>query len=235
MRTAANTLNNKGLTPLDILNKHSQADFIDIAIQYILIEAGVQKTCTNAHASSTNEPHQSNTLKNWENFLSKYIQHQGNWIEETRGTSMIAATMTFQSALNPPGGVWQENTLALLIIMWMLTVAMTIAVTFMMLTYLWAIGLVTPDHIIYYDAYRLGFLLGGAWGVIFLVLALIQIVRCGFNIKTHNCNHNFENWFGKKLPSDFINIVISCSKGVIRRLNIPPQVLTSFRQVNDKD
>lgn len=112
--------------------------------------------------------------------MSKYIQHQGNWIEETRGTSMIA-TMTFQSALNPPGGVWQENTLALLIIiMWMLTVTMTIAVTFMMLTYLWAIGLVTPDHIIYYDAYRLGFLLGG---VILLVLALIQIVRFIFWIK----------------------------------------------------
>jgi ankyrin repeat domain-containing protein 6 len=93
MRTAANTLNNKGLTPLDILNNRSQADFIDIAIQYILIEAGVQKTRTNAHASSTNEAHQSNTLKNWENFLSKYIQHQGNWIEETRGTLMIVATV----------------------------------------------------------------------------------------------------------------------------------------------
>jgi len=243
MRTAASTLNNKGLTPWDIWNNRSQADFIDIAIQYILIEAGVQKTCTDAHASSTNEanqPHQSNTLKKWENFLSKYIQHQGNWIEETRGTLMIVATviatMTFQSALNPPGGVWQENThsgaytcttygicksgnailgyddaqdyvkfmsfntvsffaslcvvlilvcgfpLKNTVIMWILTVAMTIAVTFMLLTYLWAIGLVTPGHI-YYHAYRLGFFLGGAWGVILLVLALIQIVRFVFWIR----------------------------------------------------
>jgi len=66
--------------------------------------------------------------------------------------------------------------------MWILTIAMTIAVTFMLLTYLWAIGLVTPSRI-YYDAYRLGFLLGGAWGIILLVLALIQIVRFVFWIR----------------------------------------------------
>jgi uncharacterized membrane protein len=51
-----------------------------------------------------------------------------------------------------------------------------------LLTYIWAIGLVAPYHI-YYKAYWLGFILGGAWGVILLVLALIQIVRFVFWIK----------------------------------------------------
>ncbi|KAK2401412.1 hypothetical protein P8452_08126 [Trifolium repens] len=50
----------------------------------------------------------------WENLWSKYLQFQGNWIEETRGTLMLVATviatMTFQSTISPPGGVWQENT-----------------------------------------------------------------------------------------------------------------------------
>ncbi|KAI5426167.1 hypothetical protein KIW84_031844 [Lathyrus oleraceus] len=219
MREAAMTLNNRGLTPLDIMNS-SSTDIIDIAIQYILMESGVQKTCTNAHSSNSHESNQSqqpnSKTKNLKNFWSKYLQHQGNWIEETRGTLMIVATviatMTFQSALNPPGGVWQENThggaytcttygicragtaiigydsakdyvifmsfntisffaslcvvLILIcgfplqnkVIMWMLTIAMIVAVTFMLLTYMWAIGFVTPDHI-YYNAYRLGFFL----------------------------------------------------------------------------
>ncbi|CAJ2632799.1 unnamed protein product [Trifolium pratense] len=249
MRASANTLNNTGLTPLDILNNCSPTDFTDIAIQYILKEAGVQKTCTNPNMSTSNssssteandQSQQPNTLKNWENFWSKYIQHQRNWIEESRGTLMIVATvistMTFQSALNPPGGVWQENThngvhtcttygicqagtaivgydwakayikfmsfntisffaslcvvlilacgfpLQNMVIMWILNIVMTIAITFMLLTYIWAIGLVAPYHI-YYKAYWLGFILGGAWGVILLVLALIQIVRFVFWIK----------------------------------------------------
>ena len=37
----------------------------------------------------------------------------GNWIEETQGTLMtvatLIATITFQTAPNPPGGVWQED------------------------------------------------------------------------------------------------------------------------------
>lgn len=175
---------------------------------------------------------------------SKYLQqHQGNWIEETPGTLMVVATvigtMTFQSALNPPGGVWQENThaggytctaygickagtaivgydwsedyvkfmsfntvsffaslcvvLVLIcgfpiknkVIMWILTIAnaMIVAVTFMLLTYMWALGLVTPGHM-YYDAYRLlGYILGTAWGVILVVVALTQIARFVFWIE----------------------------------------------------
>ncbi|KAJ1416850.1 PGG domain [Sesbania bispinosa] len=50
----------------------------------------------------------------WEYLWDKYLQYQGNWIEETRGTLMVVstviATMTFQLTISPPGGVWQEDT-----------------------------------------------------------------------------------------------------------------------------
>nr|XP_004510423.1 uncharacterized protein LOC101494640 [Cicer arietinum] len=41
-------------------------------------------------------------------------QNQGNWLEQMRGSLMVVATviasLTFQIAINPPGGVWQTNT-----------------------------------------------------------------------------------------------------------------------------
>ncbi|RHN48343.1 putative PGG domain-containing protein [Medicago truncatula] len=48
--------------------------------------------------------------------LRTSAQHtQGNWIDKkTKEQSMVAATviatMTFQSVISPPGGVWQEDT-----------------------------------------------------------------------------------------------------------------------------
>jgi hypothetical protein len=38
------------------------------------------------------------------------LRHRENWMEETRGTLMIVATviatMAFQAGISPPGGVW---------------------------------------------------------------------------------------------------------------------------------
>ncbi|MED6216784.1 hypothetical protein PIB30_011110 [Stylosanthes scabra] len=38
---------------------------------------------------------------------------KGNWVEEMRGSLMVVATviatLTFQIAINPPGGVWQQD------------------------------------------------------------------------------------------------------------------------------
>ncbi|KAJ4875726.1 Uncharacterized protein Rs2_40744 [Raphanus sativus] len=43
----------------------------------------------------------------------KYLNHQGDWLEKTRGNLMVAATviagMSFQIIVNPPGGVWQSD------------------------------------------------------------------------------------------------------------------------------
>ncbi|CAJ2671905.1 unnamed protein product [Trifolium pratense] len=40
--------------------------------------------------------------------------NQGNYLEQMRGSLMVVATviasLTFQIAINPPGGVWQSNT-----------------------------------------------------------------------------------------------------------------------------
>ncbi|KAK7245265.1 hypothetical protein RIF29_40102 [Crotalaria pallida] len=250
MRTAANTLNKMGHTALDVLDM-SQRDLESLIIEHILMEAGVQISTNIASSqyspniASEVDSHQPVTSrwKRWENFWATYLQYQGNWIDETRGTLMVVATviatMTFQSTLNPPGGVWQENTesggykcnaygiceagtavvgyvwsedyvkfmafntisffaslsvvLVLIsgfplknkVIMWILTIAMTIAVTFMLLTYMWALGLVTPHHI-YNRFYRLVYIFVGAWGIILVIIGLIQTARLVFWIKNRH-------------------------------------------------
>ncbi|MED6109982.1 hypothetical protein PIB30_038696 [Stylosanthes scabra] len=263
IRTAAKAMNRKGLTALEVLD-HCPRDFISFTIEQILVEFGIQRLRDIAiliipqHQQEEASPQLSSTThqeqeesheelssewRKWENFYNKYLQYQGNWIEETRGTLMVVATviatMTFQSTLSPPGGVWQENTrnggnscksygvceagtavvgyawsedylrfmffntisffaslcvvLILItgfplknkVVVWVLTIDMTIAVTFMLLTYMWALGLVAPDHI-YYRFYKLGYVLGGSWCLILLAIALIQIARLIFWINKSN-------------------------------------------------
>ena len=47
------------------------------------------------------------------NFITRYQNYQRDWMENMRGTLMLVATviatMTFQIAINPPGGVWQQT------------------------------------------------------------------------------------------------------------------------------
>ncbi|QHN76823.1 uncharacterized protein DS421_19g647290 [Arachis hypogaea] len=44
---------------------------------------------------------------------TQMITTKGNWVEEMRGSLMVVATviatLTFQIAINPPGGVWQQD------------------------------------------------------------------------------------------------------------------------------
>lgn len=44
----------------------------------------------------------------------KKLKYKGDWVEEVQGTMMLVATViatvTFQAGVDPPGGVWQENT-----------------------------------------------------------------------------------------------------------------------------
>ncbi|KAK7276514.1 hypothetical protein RIF29_17654 [Crotalaria pallida] len=46
--------------------------------------------------------------------FTKYQNYQSNWMEQMRGNLMLVATviatMNFQIAINPPGGVWQSDT-----------------------------------------------------------------------------------------------------------------------------
>ncbi|RHN47594.1 putative PGG domain-containing protein [Medicago truncatula] len=47
------------------------------------------------------------------NQFTRYEKDQGNRMEQMRGSLMVVATvmasLTFQIAINPPGGVWQSK------------------------------------------------------------------------------------------------------------------------------
>ncbi|KAK7336954.1 hypothetical protein VNO77_17508 [Canavalia gladiata] len=177
-----------------------------------------------------------------ERFCRRYLLSEENWInKKTKEQLMVAATviatMTFQSVISPPGGVWQGDTtsdghactqfgfceagtavvgyawspdflkfvffnsasffsslcvLLLLIsgfpldnnvIMWILTVLMVVAASCMLLTYMWALGLVSPNHI-YYRIQKLGYLLVGTWAFLIALVGLIQTSRIVFWAKS---------------------------------------------------
>ncbi|XP_061341457.1 ankyrin repeat-containing protein ITN1-like [Gastrolobium bilobum] len=256
MSTAMNNLNREGLTSLDMLGS-SPRDSISLKIEHMLTEAGVQRFAQQPlpNSAPSNEPqqpltspnivkenHDPNRWKRLEKFCTRYLINQGNWIDKkTREQLMVAATviatMAFQSAINPPGGVWQADTkdgnnacttyklceagtavvgyvwspdfqkfiffnsasffaslcvLLILIsgfpldnkaIMWILAVLMIVAVTCMLLTYMWALALVSPNHI-YYRIRGLGYVMVGAWSFLLGVVGLIQTTRIVFWVRS---------------------------------------------------
>ncbi|KAK7355635.1 hypothetical protein VNO80_14895 [Phaseolus coccineus] len=119
MRTAARALNEAGLTNFEVLER-GPSDFITQKIEHMLTEAGVQSITAQQGSSSspriipTQPPQESKRRKLWETLWLEYLQYRPNWIEEKRGSLMVVATviatMTFQSVISPPGGVWQEDT-----------------------------------------------------------------------------------------------------------------------------
>lgn len=71
----------------------------------------------------------------------------------------------------------------------MLTIAMSVSVTFFGLTFMWAQGLITPNHILG-NVYKMGYALASAWGAILFVIVFIHIIRLLFWIKRRNNNNN---------------------------------------------
>ncbi|KAK7294399.1 hypothetical protein RJT34_17288 [Clitoria ternatea] len=53
-------------------------------------------------------------LSREDSLFTRYQNYQRDWMEQKRGSLMLVATviatMTFQIAINPPGGVWQSDT-----------------------------------------------------------------------------------------------------------------------------
>ncbi|KAE8056540.1 hypothetical protein FH972_013308 [Carpinus fangiana] len=172
-------------------------------------------------------------FRRWWSSLVKNFKYQDNWMEETRGTLMVVATviasMAFQAAISPPGGVWQENTttggfnckqhiceagtpalayrwpddylkflsfntasffaslsvvflvvsgfpLSSQLAIWFLTLAMSTAVTFMAITYLWIVVLVIPDHL-YPTAYRMNNWIKYTWIGLLVVVGVIHTIH----------------------------------------------------------
>jgi hypothetical protein len=130
IKREANTMNMIGYTALDVLEVCPR-DFKCFEIQNILKETGVRRS-TDVNSSlppnptgidvdeaepvQSTQPIQLRFSSWWRYFrlsLVKRLKHQENWIEKTRGTLMlvatVVATMTFQAGISPPDGVWQEN------------------------------------------------------------------------------------------------------------------------------
>jgi hypothetical protein len=84
-----------------------------LEIENILEKVDVRRSTDEAHA----QPAQS-TLRRWwgciRSAIGKRLKNPRHWIEETRGSLMVVATvmatMSFQAGISPPGGVWQEDT-----------------------------------------------------------------------------------------------------------------------------
>ncbi|XP_050232452.1 ankyrin repeat-containing protein BDA1-like [Mercurialis annua] len=118
VKESVNYMNKMGLTALDMLDQCSKV-FKNLKIQETLREVGAKRSVElnpNLLTSSIEEPtlsvsrQTSSKRKTWFKKCMKYIQYN---VEETRGALMIVATviatMTFQAAMNPPGGVWQQT------------------------------------------------------------------------------------------------------------------------------
>uniref|UniRef100_A0A0R0KSD8 PGG domain-containing protein n=1 Tax=Glycine max TaxID=3847 RepID=A0A0R0KSD8_SOYBN len=65
------------------------------------------------------------------------------------------------------------------VVMWMLAVLIIGAATCMMFTYVWALGLISPNHI-FDRSSQLGSLMNTAWMILLTIFSLIQTSRIGF-------------------------------------------------------
>ncbi|KAM7497916.1 hypothetical protein LguiA_022330 [Lonicera macranthoides] len=117
-----NALTENGFTALDLLELYPR-DFDTMKIREILIGANIKRAndligtsppesttrkLSISHSCSPSKAKQL-ILMIWKNFLKS----EPRWFEEARGNLMVAATviasMAFQAAVNPPGGVWQDS------------------------------------------------------------------------------------------------------------------------------
>ncbi|XVF25186.1 hypothetical protein REPUB_Repub13aG0191600 [Reevesia pubescens] len=232
IKAKINVLNRMGFSALDLL-EHCPKDFKSLEIGDILIKAGSTRSTDEPNASnmipiqselipvSVGSETQLKAVKSRSSTMKlkgiiksaylkckKYMTHQTNWVEEMQGTLMLVATLTatisFQVAINPPGGVWQQDytnstagnficnvhydkcvagtavsayvypinyliltTFAIIsfiaslgvvllavsglplknkLCTWLMTIDMIIAITFVLLTFIEAMVIVTPDH-----------------------------------------------------------------------------------------
>lgn len=247
---AENTLNNKELKASDMLEPFPP-DFKALQIQRIRTNAdtGIEtreklQDCDHLKISTPEPTTKPSVIKNklskWWRKWVKHVKSEGTILtQETHNSLMVVATViatiTFQSAVNPPGGVWDSNhnstknprfrcsesdiciagtavfgyaddfrddyktfitynsasflaSLGVILLLisgvpmgnkfgtWILTVAMCVALTFMALTFLQGLYLVTPDDIIN-PVLSIDNVSFYAWGMLLGLIGLFHSVR----------------------------------------------------------
>ncbi|XP_019186255.1 PREDICTED: ankyrin repeat-containing protein At2g01680-like [Ipomoea nil] len=103
---AVNSTNENGYTALDVLAQGLKKDTNDFEIGEMLRDAGALRA---KEISTTHHHHQPRTTTTNNNHQTP----AGDWLSRKRDSIMVVAsliaTMAFQAGVNPPGGVWQEN------------------------------------------------------------------------------------------------------------------------------
>ncbi|XP_027362984.1 uncharacterized protein LOC113870741 [Abrus precatorius] len=139
-------------------------DFISLKIEDILTETGVQGLAVAAHTATTGT---AVLAYDWSHGFLKFMT-----FNTTSFFSSLCVVLLLLS------GFRLENKL----MMWILTIAMTSALTFTGLTYIWAQSLVTPDHIVD-KVNRMGLPLSIVWVIILLLVGLSHLVHLVMWIK----------------------------------------------------
>ncbi|GFZ15567.1 hypothetical protein Acr_24g0017570 [Actinidia rufa] len=121
-----NAINANGYTALDVLAQ-SRRDVQDWDIGNSLQEAGALKAAAIPSSCNTNRSERPRVISKCPHFCgggssskidaqggtSKNNLNQGEWLAKKRDALMVVASllasMAFQAGVNPPGGVWQEN------------------------------------------------------------------------------------------------------------------------------
>ncbi|XP_023535331.1 ankyrin repeat-containing protein BDA1-like [Cucurbita pepo subsp. pepo] len=97
-------LNERDVNENTILDFSMMLRHIEI-VRYLLSIPGI-KTGNN----TLNNEEQCNDIRS---LWRKNFEYQGDWLQEVQGTMMLVATViatvAFQGAINPPGGVWQQD------------------------------------------------------------------------------------------------------------------------------
>lgn len=127
-----NEVNNNGFTALDILDQYHAtrvSDYNTLVIRDILVKAGVLTRVGAAEnvqfqrlniisEANPEEPPLSSTpaILKWLASLAfkKWLRFKISKLDELRGMFVVVATViasvSFQAIMNPPGGVWQQDT-----------------------------------------------------------------------------------------------------------------------------
>ncbi|KAK3170511.1 hypothetical protein Dsin_032843 [Dipteronia sinensis] len=121
-----NAINAYGFTALDLSTQSSRKDKKDLQIVELLRRSGAKHTKDihlSAHELGTTQiartltshenHHTNNALQPRNEGCGNVHEKKKDWVEKISSTLMVVAsliaTMAFQVAVNPPGGVWQDD------------------------------------------------------------------------------------------------------------------------------